>query len=136
AEFTDTKTPEQYFTQYSTSKDFLSRYKAVENAAENVSKNPTSLKILVAALKDSNFRIRMKALSGLDLSKADQAKAALAEVEKMAANDPKTLVQASAISALAKTKDKKYVPIFEKGISAVSNSVRASSLAGIATADP
>jgi len=136
AEITENKTPEQYFTQYSTSQDFLSRYKAVENAGENVAKNAASLKTLVAALKDSNFRIRMKALSGLDLSKGDQAKAAISEVEKMAANDPKTLVQAAAISALAKTKDKKYLPLFEKGISALSNSVKASSLAGIAAADP
>ena len=136
AEFTETKTPEQYFTQYSTSKEFLSRYRAVENAAENAAKNATSLRTLLAALKDSNFRIRMKALSGLDLSKADQAKAALSEVEKMAAGDPKTLVQAAAISALAKTKDRKFVPLFEKGMNAVSNSVKASSLSGISAVDP
>lgn len=136
AEFTETKTPEQYFTQYTNSKDFLSRYKAVENAVENKGVNPASLKTLVAALKDSNFRIRMKALSGLDLSKPDQAKAALSEVEKMASNDPKTLVQSAAISALAKTKDKKYLPLFEKGINAVSNSVKGSSLTGISLVDP
>ena len=136
AEFTETKTPEQYFTQYSNSKEFLSRYKAVENAAENKGENATSLKTLVAALKDSNFRIRMKALSGLDLSKPDQAKAALSEVEKMASNDPKTLVQGAAISALAKTKDKKYLPLFEKGMNAVSNSVKGSSLSGISVIDP
>ncbi|MGZ5211926.1 MAG: HEAT repeat domain-containing protein, partial [Kaistella sp.] len=135
-EFTENKTPEQYFVQYSNSKEFLSRYKAVENAAENKGLNPVSLKTLVAALKDSNFRIRMKALSGLDLSKADQAKAALAEVEKMASNDSKTLVQAAATSALAKTKDKKFVPLFEKGMTAVSNSVKASSLSGISAVDP
>ena len=135
-EFTGDKTPEQYFAQYSNSKEFLSRYRAVEYAAENKGANPASLKILVAALKDSNFRIRIKALSGLDLSKVDQAKAALAEVEKMASSDPKTLVQAAAISALTKTKDKKYLPVFEKGMNAVSNAVKGSSLSGIAVVDP
>jgi aminopeptidase N len=135
-EITETKTPEQYSTQYLGSKDFLSRYKAVENATENAAKNPAALKTLVAALKDVNFRIRMKALSGLDLSKPDQAKAALLEVEKMASNDPKTLVQGSAIAALGKTNDKKYLPLFEKGMSAVSNSVKANSLSGIAAVDP
>lgn len=136
AEFTETKTPEQFFTQYTNSKEFLSRYKAVENAVENKGVNPASLKTLVAALKDTNFRIRMKALSGLDLSKPDQAKTSLSEVEKMASNDPKTLVQSAAISALAKTKDKKYLPLFEKGINAVSNSVKGSSLTGISLVDP
>lgn len=135
AEITENKTPEQYFMQYSGSKEFLSRYKAVDNAAEN-SAQAASLKTLTAALKDPNFRIRMRALAGLDLSKADHSKAALAEVEKLASNDPKTLVQAAAISALAKTKNKKYLPVFEKGISAVSNSVKASSLAAIAGIDP
>ncbi|QFG53324.1 M1 family metallopeptidase [Chryseobacterium sp.] len=135
AEITENKTPEQYFMQYSGSKEFLSRYKAVDNAAEN-SAQAASLKTITAALKDPNFRIRMRALAGLDLSKADHCKAALGEVEKLASNDPKTLVQAAAISALAKTKNKKYLPVFEKGISAVSNSVKASSLAAIAGIDP
>lgn len=136
AELTDSKTPEQYLIQYQNSKDFLSRYKAVEKAGENETSNAISLKLLVAALKDQNFRIRMKALSSLDLSKADQAKAALSEVEKLASNDPKTLVQGAAISALAKTKDKKYLPVFEKGMTAVSKAVKANSLAGIAAVDP
>jgi len=134
--FTDSKTPEQFLMQYQNSKEFLSRYKAVENAAENASKNAAAVKTLTAGLKDPNFRIRMKALSGLDLSKSDQAKSALAEVEKMANSDPKTLVQGSAISALGKTKDKKYLPLFEKGMNAVSNSVKANSLSAIAAIDP
>ena len=136
AEITDTKTQEQFLIQYQNSTQFLSRYKAVENAIENLTKNPAALKTVVAALKDSNFRIRGKALVGLDLSKPDQAKAALAEVEKMASSDPKTLVQGAAISALGKIKDKKYLPLFEKGMNAVSNSVKANSLAGIAAVDP
>ena len=135
-EFTETKTPEQYLLQYQNSKEFLSRFKAVENAVDNASKSPAALKNLVAGLKDSNFRIRIEALSGLDLSKADQAKAALSEVEKMASTDQKTLVQGAAIAALAKTKDKKFLPLFEKGLNAVSNAVKANSLTGIAAVDP
>jgi aminopeptidase N len=46
------------------------------------------------------------------------------------------LVQAAAISALAKTKDKKYFPIFEKGVNAVSNAVKASSVSAIIDVDP
>ena len=135
-ELTETKTADQYLSQYQNSKEFLSRYLAVDKATENVAKDPAYLKVLVAALKDSNFRIRMKALSGLDLSKPDHVKATISDVEKMASNDPKTLVQGAAISALAKTKDKKYLPVFEKGLNAVSNSVKANSLTGIAAVDP
>lgn len=136
ATITENKTPEQFFTQYSNSTDFQSRYNAVANATENASTNATSVKTLVAALKDQNFRIRMKALSGFDLSKSDQQKVALSEVEKLAANDPKTLVQAAAITALSKTKDKKYASLYEKGINAVSNAVKGASLGAIAISDP
>lgn len=136
ATITENKTSEQFFTQYSNSTDFQSRYNAVANATENASTNATSVKTLVAALKDQNFRIRMKALSGFDLSKSDQQKLALSEVEKLAANDPKTLVQAAAITALSKTKDKKYASLYEKGINAVSNAVKGASLGAIAISDP
>jgi aminopeptidase N len=42
----------------------------------------------------------------MDLSNPEQMKALGAEVEKLASNDPKTLTQAAAIAALAKTKEK------------------------------
>lgn len=136
AEITENKTPEQYLLQYQNSKEFLSRYKAIVNATENIGKNEAALKTILAALKDSNFRIREKALNALDLSKSEQSKPALSEVEKLATSDPKTLVQGAAISALAKTGNQKYIPLFEKGISAVSNSVKGASLFGLAKIDP
>jgi aminopeptidase N len=71
----------------------------------------------------------------MDLSNPEQFKAMGAEVEKLASNDPKTLVQAAAISALAKTKDKKYLPVFEKGVNAVSNAVKGS-VSAIVEIDP
>lgn len=134
-EIIENKSPEQYFVQYQNSKEYLSRFKAVEDAAKN-NTNPSSLKTLVAALKDSNFRIRIDALKGLDLSRADHAKAALAEVEKMASADTKTLVQGAAIGALAKTKDRKYIPLYEKGMEALSNAVKGHSLSALAQMDP
>ncbi|MEH7887936.1 M1 family metallopeptidase [Elizabethkingia meningoseptica] len=136
SQITDNKTPEQYLLQYQNSKELQSRYKAVQDAIKNADKSETSLKTLVAALKDPFYRVRMAALSGLDLSKQNQAKLALAEVEKMVANDPKTLVQGEAIAALAKTNDKKYQSLYEKGITAVSNSVSGNSLAALATIAP
>src|SRR5690606_39920484 len=49
AEITENKAPEQFFMQYTASKELLSRYKAVVNASEN-SANSSSLKTLTAAL--------------------------------------------------------------------------------------
>ncbi|TDX87219.1 M1 family metallopeptidase [Epilithonimonas xixisoli] len=136
AEITDTKTPEQSLLQFTNSKEFVSRYKALSAIKDADAKNPAVVKLLATALKDPFYRLREQALNQIDLTNADQAKALTAEVEKLASNDPKTLVQAAAISALAKTKNAKYTSLFEKGMNAVSNAVKGSSLAGIADLDP
>lgn len=129
------KTAEQNLIQFTHSKEFLSRYKALVGIKEDLN-NPASVKLLSAALKDPFFRIRIKALELLDLTDAKQNKYLIADVEKIAAEDSKTLVQAAAISALSKTKNKKYLPLFEKGIDAVSHSVKANSFLAIMATDP
>ncbi|SMP24613.1 M1 family metallopeptidase [Chryseobacterium profundimaris] len=136
ADISDTKTPEQYLMQFTGSKEFKSRYNALNGIKDQVGKNSAATKLLAAALKDPYFRTRIKALQLMDLSNADQLKALGTDVEKLASNDPKTLVQAAAISALAKTKDKKYMPIFEKGTNAVSNAVKGSSVGAVIAIDP
>jgi len=136
ADITDKKTPEQYLMQFMGSKEFKSKYNALNGIKDQVGKNPAATKLLAAAIKDPFFRTRIKALQLMDLSNAEQLKAMGSDVEKLAVNDPKTLVQAAAISALAKTKDKKYLPIFEKGINAVSNAVKGNSVSAIVAVDP
>lgn len=136
AEITDTKTPEQNLMQFTNSKEFKSRYQALSGIKEQEGKSPAAIKLLAAALKDPFFRVRIKALNLIDLTNPEQMKSLGAEVEKLASNDPKTLTQAAAIAALGKTKDKKYLPLFEKGVSAVSNAVRGSSMGALLSIDP
>ncbi|NMR33103.1 M1 family metallopeptidase [Chryseobacterium aquaticum] len=136
ADVTENKTPEQNLMQFTKSKELKSRYNALNAIKDQVGKSPAATKLLSAALKDPYFRVREKALELMDLSNAEQLKALGADVEKLASNDPKTLVQGAAIAALAKTKDKKYLPIFEKGVNAVSNSVKANSVAAVLGVDP
>jgi aminopeptidase N len=136
AEITDTKTPEQNLMQFTNSKEFKSRYLALSGIEEQEGKSPAAIKLLAAALKDPFFRVRIKALDLIDLTNPEQMKTLGAEVEKLASNDTKTLTQAAAIAALGKTKDKKYLPLFEKGVSAVSNAVRGSSMGALLSIDP
>ncbi|OCA79038.1 peptidase M1 [Chryseobacterium contaminans] len=136
ADITDIKTPEQNLLQFTNSKEFKNRYNALAGIKDQVGKSPAATKLLAAALKDPFFRIRIQALELVDLSNPEQMKALGADVEKLASNDPKTLTQAAAIAALAKTKDKKYLPLFEKGMGAVSNAVKGSSLGAILAMDP
>ena len=134
AEINDTKNGEEYLHQYLHSKDLKSRLLAIQYAKEN--QNPTTWKILLAGLKDSYFKMRIQALDALYLTKPEVAKLALAEVEKIAQSDPKTLVQAKAIGKLAELGNKKYLPIFEKGIQSASYSVQGNSAYGIAKINP
>lgn len=136
ADITDTKTPEQNLMQFTNSKEFKSRYNALTGIKDQVGKNPAAIKLLATAIKDPFFRVRIKALELMDLSNPDQMKALGDDVEKLAVNDPKTLTQAAAIAALIKTKDKKYLPIYEKGVNAVSNAVKANALNALLTIDP
>ncbi|KPE49241.1 M1 family metallopeptidase [Chryseobacterium indologenes] len=136
ADITDVKTPEQNLMQFINSKEFKSRYQALTGIKDQAGKNTSVVKLLGSALKDPFFRIRIKALELMDLTNPDQMKALGAEVEKLASNDPKTLVQAAAVAALAKTKDKKYLPLFEKGVNAVSNAVKGNSLSAVLAIDP
>jgi aminopeptidase N len=136
AEITDTKTPEQNLMQFTNSKEFKSRYLALTGIKDQAGKSPAAVKLMAAALKDPFFRVRIKALGLIDLTNPEQMKALGAEVEKLASSDPKTLTQAAAITALGKTKDKKYLPLFEKGINAVSNAVKGSSMSALLTIDP
>lgn len=136
ADITDTKTPEQNLMQFTNSKEFKSRYLALNGIKDQVGKSPAAVKLLAAALKDPFFRVRIKALNLIDLTNPEQMKALGAQVEKLASNDPKTLAQAAAITALGKTKDKKYLPLFEKGVNAVSNAVKGSSMGALLSIDP
>lgn len=136
ADITETKTPEQNLMQFTNSKEFKSRYLALTGIKDQAGKSPAAVKLLAAALKDPFFRVRIKALNLIDLANPEQMKALGADVEKLASSDPKTLTQAAAIAALGKTKDKKYLPLFEKGVNAVSNAVKGSSMGALLSIDP
>lgn len=128
------KTPAQYLVQYQQTPEFYSRYKAIENAKKSTDK--AALQTLVAGLDDKNFRLAISAINGIDLSQPEHQKLALKKIEKLAKNHTKTLVKAAAISALVKTNNKKYLPIFENGMNATSNAIKGASLLGISKLNP
>ncbi|MBS1550017.1 MAG: M1 family metallopeptidase [Bacteroidetes bacterium] len=136
ADIDENKTAEQYLTQYLGTKDFYGRYQAIQKISEMATKNDAATKALGAALKDPFFRVRIKALQGIDLGQPNMAKSLSTEVEKIANNDPKTLAQAAAITVLAKTNNPKYASIYEKGSTAVSNAVKGASILGISSLNP
>ncbi|RKW02752.1 MAG: M1 family peptidase, partial [Capnocytophaga sp.] len=87
------KTPAQYLFQYNNAKDYKSRNQAVEYAVTT-----SNNEILISALKDPFFRLRIKAIQGLRQSNSDQWAPI---VENLAKNDPENLVKAAAIKQLS-----------------------------------
>ena len=132
----DIKTDEQQEVIFANTADFYTRYITISNIVSKKTKNVVDVRTLVKALKDPSFRVRKLALMGIDLNNPLHLKLALSEVEKLAQKDPKTLVKGQAILALAKTKRSKYLPIYEKGLMEVSNSVKSASLEGIIGLNP
>lgn len=130
----DAWTPAQALAVYTTAKSFDPKYRAL-NAAVKAKDDASSVKLLQTALQDTNFRIRMKALKEMDLAQAAN-KSVITQVERLAASDPKTLVQASAITALRKTGDKKYSALYDKAMNSNSAAVKAAGLEGVIEANP
>ncbi|GET46388.1 M1 family aminopeptidase [Capnocytophaga felis] len=122
------KNAQEYLFQYTHAKDYKSRSQAVEFAQYEQHNE-----LLLKAIKDPFYQIRMEALNALAGQKLSSK--VLSEIEKIAKNDPKNLVKSAAMWTLAATKSKKYLPVFEKALSVHSASVKNAALNGIATID-
>lgn len=122
------KTAEQYLFQYQNAKDFKSRNQAVEEA---VAKTYTD--ILLLALEDPFFRLRIKAIQGLG---RDGMNYWIPIVEYLAENDPENLVKAAAITQLSRLRDNKYRPLFEKALKIPSRSIKVAAATALVALDP
>lgn len=102
AEIKENKTAEEYLHQYIHSKDLKSRLLLVHFSFAQENYSPTTLKILLAGLKDPYHKMRIQAISLWIYLNLKYIKIRSSTTgKKMAKTDPKTLVQAKVIGALA-----------------------------------
>ena len=130
AEISDKKTVEEYIFQFNNAPHYLDRRLALEEIAKNQA-NKEAFNTLIKALNDPYYEIRVMALESIDLFQKYNKKEAIDKVVKMAQSDPKTLVQAAAISVLGKLVDPIYKPLFEKGMTSESYAVTGNSLTSL-----
>ncbi len=130
----ESKSIAEYKTQYTYSKDYYSRWKALEFAQENANL-PVAEDIITQAINDNFFRLRISAMDNITPEMLKKP-SILASVEKLAQSDPKTLVQATALQALFKTKNPKYIDWFKKGMTSKSNAVKAISVVALQELEP
>jgi len=130
AEIADKKTVTEYIFQFNNAPHYLDRRLALEEIAKNQS-DKEAFNTIIKALNDPYYEIRVLALESIDLFQKYNKKEAIDKVVKLAQSDPKTLVQAAAISVLGKLVDPIYKPLFEKGMTSESYAVTGNSLTSL-----
>ncbi|MEO5912439.1 MAG: M1 family metallopeptidase [Pelobium sp.] len=131
---TDHKTIEEFAFQYKNAPLYVDRLEALNGAEKDIT-NPIALQILIDALKDPYFDLRIKAIDKLDLQDAAIAKKVLPMVINIAKTDQKTLVRAAAIDALSVLKDKSHLILFKEAIKNPSYAIEGAALNAITAID-
>ncbi len=132
AEKKDDKTLPEFIHQYNYAGKYLDRREALESAAKNISE-PAAYHLLVKALSDPYFRIRIRAINNFGIAKLDSA--TISKLEAMAKTDKHPLVRTAAIDALAKLKNDGYKDFFAKATTDSSYSVAGAALDALAALD-
>ncbi len=122
----DNKSADEFEQQYKYAPNYLDRREALSFFATN------NLSDLAWGLTDKYSGLRLLTLQLMENQNSFAVPSVLKEIEQMAQKDPDKKVQATALEILAKTKDFKYLPLFQKYISDSSYSVAGASLEGLA----
>jgi len=132
AEKKDSKTLSEWIHQYTYAGKYLDRRDAIDFAARNTS-DPAAYDLLVKALGDPFYNIRIRAILGLGNAKPDAA--TIGKIETIAKSDKHAVVRSIAIDALAKQKNEAYKDFFTKATSDSSYSVAGAALEALGLLD-
>ncbi len=127
----DNKSLDEFAFQYANAPLFLDRFEAMEAASGNLG-NAKAQEIIIAALKDKYFELRMKALSEINLENKSLKEKALPLIVSLAKNDSHPLVKAAALNSLSRLKDQEYALLFKEAFKSESYAVQGAALNGLA----
>ena len=131
---TDAKILEESEFQYYNAPLYLDRFEAINAAAARQS-DKGAQKVMIAALKDKYYGLRIKAIRALNMSIDDVHNAALPILASLAQTDDNTLVRAAAISVLGKLKASGNMTIFKTALNSQSYAVQGAALNAIGLLD-
>jgi len=132
---TDNKTLDEYLFQYFNAPLYVDRYEAIE-AAKKKQSEKAAQKILLGALHDKYFRLRLRTVRALNMSNEDLHAAALPILDSLAQFDPNTLVRGVAITALGNLKAEGNMALFNKSLGSQSYAVQGAALTAISQLAP
>ena len=122
AEFSENKVLSDYIFQLKNADNYLHKREALLKVAEKQDQKQ-AFNAINEALNDDFYKIRILALEQINLINKWSKKSAINTIKQLATNDPKTLVQASAIETLGKLTDPELRPVFLKALNSESFSV-------------
>lgn len=135
-EITDNKPTDAFIAQYKSAKDeVISRILALDKLANSQATDEKALNTLILGLNDAYDGIQIRAINYLDGKDAKVKSKSISTLKKLATSDPKTKVQAAAISKLNEMGETD-ITLFQKGLSSKSYSVQAASAEGVFRLDP
>lgn len=135
AEKRDSKTLDEYVFQYFNAPLYLDRFEAIEKATPEQG-DAGARKVMLAALKDKYYGLRIKAIKGLNMNSDEVRNAAQPILLSLAQTDPNTLVRAAAISVLGQLKAAGMMETFKDALKSESYAVQGAALSAIALQDP
>ncbi len=121
-EITENKVLSDYIFQLKNAENYAHRREALLEVAKK-QEEKDAFNAVEAAMSDASSKIRILALENIDLINKFSKKDAIAKIMRIANNDEKTLVQATAIETLGKLTDPELKSIFVKGLESKSYSV-------------
>jgi aminopeptidase N len=133
---TDNKTLDEFVFQYLNAPLYLDRFEAINAAAAAKSSDKGAQKVLMAALHDKYYGLRIKAIRALNMSNDEVHNAALPVLTSLAQTDDNTLVRAAAIATLGKLKASGNMNLFKQALSSQSYAVQGAALTAINLLDP
>ncbi|HEV9035162.1 MAG TPA: M1 family aminopeptidase, partial [Puia sp.] len=123
AVITDHQSLDEYVFQYFHAPLYLDRSQAINAAIEDPS-DARSQEILIAALNDPYYGLRINAVSALDMKNPVIRNAASPILVQLIHSDSNHLVKAAALSVLGKLRDREYMPVFKEALTSPSDAVR------------
>ncbi|MGI4975182.1 MAG: M1 family metallopeptidase [Janthinobacterium lividum] len=134
---TDNKPLAEYTYQYAHAPHFVDRAEALEAALAQQTTSPAARALVLAALKDKSYQLRIAALEDLKLDNKDVAKATAPTLRKLATTEKEPHVQAALLGALAQLKDKKDEKLVANELASnPSATVQGAALRALGSIDP
>ncbi|MFA5328967.1 MAG: M1 family aminopeptidase [Prolixibacteraceae bacterium] len=132
---TDHKTLDNFIFQYHKAGLYVDRSEAIDFAAMNQGKDTNALNLLITAMNDKYYGLRIQAVKNLNIENDTVMNAAEPILTDLANNDPKSLVRAVAIKTLGKLKKDIYKPLFLTSINDSSYAIAGGALLALGAID-